>query len=580
MAKRNTTARGFAILSATGFVCKLLSLIYVPIQTAVVHDPGNTVINMGFQIYVFMFSLSNAGLPSSISKMVSEQDALGDYRGSKKIFRIATAVLLALGVCFSLILLFSARSLARFVGSPESGLMLLTLSPVFIFTCINCAIRGYFQGKKNMVPTAVSQLIEQFLNSALTVTFVSIFYFGTQNKGLKLQNAAAGSALGTFSGAVGATIFLVYIYYLTKKKWEREERLLPYRGPELSNRYILGQIAKYSIPAIIGAVASNAASLIDVALGVNRMKAGGMAASFYNAVYSQYTTIYGRIISLVTFVASALMVALIPAISSACALGDKKSLRHTITSSYRALFIFVIPCLAGFTVLAHPIVAFIFFNERKLGFNFLAMWSWSNLLLTVITVQSGIMIGLGRPISVPVNLIIGMVAKFFLNYILIPIPALNMHGAAIGSATGWFVTMVLDEYIIIKASGVRISYVRLLFKPLCVSAVMGVAATLVFKLVNSVFNALLHVQKAYGLLATGSTALWKQISSGESHLLIVSNDISLLVAIAAAVPIYFTLLILWGGLGAEDILRVPGGRKAYAVMIKAPFLKKRLMRKG
>lgn len=554
MAKTSSTAKGFALLSATGLICKILSLIYIPIQTFVVHDQGNGVIALGLQVYGFMFSLSNAGLPSSISKMVSERDALGDYRGSKKIFHIATAVLLVMGVLFSILLCIGAKAIAKMTNTPQAGLMLMTISPAFLFTSVNCAVRGYFQGKKNMAPTAVSNVIEQFFNSLMTVTFVALFYHMTSEVSHKITNAAAGSAIGTVSGALSASVFLLYILYLTRQQRARQESLAP--PSELSTNRILRMIARYSIPAIISAVASNASPIIDAIVSKNRMEAGHISAVQRDILYGQYMTNYQRVISLVTFLATALMVAIIPAVSSAMANKDRKSLHHTIYASYKALFIFTVPCLAGFTVLARPIISFILFNVTERGDQFMAAWAWSNLFLVILSVQSGILIGLGRPMSVPVNLLLGMSAKLFFNYVLISNPAINMHGAAIGSAVGWFITVLLDDLVINRAAQMRIRYFKLLIKPGIVACVMGAGAFLTYWAVNSPLKHLLRARRNATLL--------------------LCNDIALLVAIAVGAALYLSLLILWNGIRREDILRVPKGEKLYALLQRVSFFKRSL----
>ncbi|HEX3027632.1 MAG TPA: oligosaccharide flippase family protein, partial [Clostridia bacterium] len=83
--KQQSTSKGFAILSIASILCKVLSLVYVPLQTAIVGYSGNGMISSGYRIYIFMFSLSNAGLPIALSKLISESDAVGNYKGSKKI---------------------------------------------------------------------------------------------------------------------------------------------------------------------------------------------------------------------------------------------------------------------------------------------------------------------------------------------------------------------------------------------------------------------------------------------------------------------------------------------------------------
>lgn len=553
--KNQSTAKGFAILSAAGFICKVLSLIYVPIQTAIVHDNGNSVINAGLRIYFFMFSLSNAGLPSSISKMVSEQIALGNYKGSKKIFKLAMAVLIILSVIFAILLAIGSKFIAvNFSKQPEAQLMLLTLSPVFIFTGINCAFRGYFQGRRNMAPTAVSQIVEQFFNSLCTVLFVYIFYTYTGNLvngkillSQKITNAAAGSAVGTIAGAVAATCVLLYLYRMTRRQRRLEEKNQPFKGPQLSNRYIIHEILRYSFPAIIASIATSAPDILDIGTTIRRLQAAGFSAAAAKNLNGIYTYPFQRTLSLATFVATALMTAIIPAVSKACSLDNKKQLKHSITSGYKALFIFMVPCLTGLTLLAQPIISCIFFSMKQGGANFLTAWSWSNIFFGIITIQSAILIGLGRPMEAPLHLIEGMIAKLFLNYILIAIPSVNMHGAALGSAVGWIISAILNERTISKYAGFKTNYFRLILRPLLFSLLMGVAAFCTYKILFVLFGLFIH--KA-----------------------LIANDISLLIAIGIACYVYAFLMIKSKTLSRSEIQRLPMGSKLEKVCIKIRLL--------
>lgn len=546
--KNQSTTKGFAILSATGLICKILSLVYIPVQTAIVHDYGNNIISAGYRIYIFMFSLANAGLPSSISKMVSEQDAKGNYKGSRKILKYSAITLFLLSSVFSLCLIFGAGSIAREIRQPETYLMLITFAPVFIFTAVNCALRGYFQGKKNMMPTAVSQIIEQAVNTFFTAFLIYIFFFYTgRSQTEKYTNAAAGYAMGTLAGAIGASIFLIYIYMSTRHDRYIEEKNSGYDGPMLTRKRIIKQIIRYSIPALIGSIATSAPDLLDTDSCIKRMMAGGISEVMAKNINGRYTTAYQRTLSISTFVATALMTALIPAISAAYSMRDKKMLKHEIDSSYKALFIFMVPCLMGLTVLSKPIVYFIFFNVRQGGYEFLTAWSWSNILYGIITIQSAILIGLGRPVEAPLNLIIGMVFKYFLNRYLISIPWMNMHGAAIGSAVGWFISVVLNEYSIRKYAKLKTRFSRLIYRPLIFSAVMGGAAVATFELFSFVLKYAVHTK-------------------------LLVNDISLIAAIFVAVYVYAFMIIKSKTLRKNEILRLPMGSKLMRVFQKLRFV--------
>lgn len=547
MGKQQTTAKGFAILSATSLLCKILSLIYVPIQAAIVGDVGNNVISYGFRLYVFMFALSNASLPSTISKMVAEQNTLGNYKGSKRIFRVATGMLLVFGILCSIILASGAKWISNQFAQSDTYLMLLTLSPVFLFTSINCALRGYFQGTRNMVPTAVSNVIEQVFNSVFTVVFIYIFYnFSAQSQ--KLSHAAAGSAVGTILGAVSASVFLLFIYYITRQQRLKLERSSTYDGPQMSNYQIFRILLRYVIPAIIGAVASSAADLIDSLNSIVRMTAGGLSENIAKAINGQYTTQYQRTISITTVVATALMTALVPAVSKACAGNDRKALKRTIYSGIKALYIFMIPCLAAFTFFAKPILSLIFFNSNVCKLpelyvlhaasnQFMASWSWTYLFYGIITVQMGVLIGISKPLSGPLNLIAGMAVKLLMNILLLPV--INMNGAALGSAVGWAITVVLNERAIRSRVNARTPYVRLALKPALFSVLMGI-----------VYLPFCILEKGLGFAI---------------HSKLLVNDIAMLITAVLGAYLYALMIVKSGTLSEAEIRRLPMGGKLAAI---------------
>lgn len=545
--KQQSTTKGFALLSIAGIICKILSLVYVPIQYAIVGDTGNDVIGFGYRIYVFMFSLSNAGLPASISKMVAEQNAQGNFKNSRRIFKIAIIILVVFGATFTTILALSAKKIAVVCKQEQTYLMLLTLSPVFILTSINCSLRGFLQGNQNMAPTAISNVVEQFLNSLCTVIFIYLlFNFTGNNLSQKYSHAAAGSAIGTIAGASGALFFLVFSYIVTRKQIIIKEKYSNKIGDQLTNRSIIIELMKYIVPAWIGSLATSAADIIDSVSSIPRMLAGGLNIHTAYILNGQYMTQYQRTLSITMIVATALMTTLIPSVSKACSLENKKMLEHSINSSFKVLFIFMVPIVMGFTFYAKPAISLIFFNINSGGSQFLSMWGWSILLSGIITIQSAILIGISRPLSAPINLIAGMIIKFILNYSLLCIPTINMHGAAIGSAAGWIVCIVLNDRVIRNVKGIKIRYISKMSRPLLFSLTIGFTYY-PFLLLYKIFRTIFHV----GLIC---------------------NDLSLIVIIAVCVYIYAALILKFKLLCKEELMSLPMGKQIVATFHKLRLL--------
>ena len=145
--KEQSASKGFAVLSVSAMLTKILALVYLPVQAAVMQDYGNAVIAAGFNLYTFIYSLTNIGLPSIISKMVAERTALGDYRSTQRILRCSSMILGVLGLAATLFTYFGAGMLANYAAFPKDAvLMFKVIAPTFLFSCASCALKGYFQG--------------------------------------------------------------------------------------------------------------------------------------------------------------------------------------------------------------------------------------------------------------------------------------------------------------------------------------------------------------------------------------------------------------------------------------------------
>ena len=545
--KQQSTTKGFAVLSVSNIIIKVLSLVYVPFQTMIIGNYGNGLVSSGYRIYVFLFSLSNAGLPVAISKLIAESNALGDYRGSRRIFRVSTVILLALGVCFSGFVIFGNRLICGYINHQDADLMILAFAPAFLFTSVNCALRGYFQGRRNMVPTALSQVFEQILNSVLTVVFAGLLIrYG-------IRYAAMGTTFGTTAGAMGAAFFLLYVYRQNRAQRLHELRHCTYTGPERTTRQIILIIMHYTLPAILNSLSTSAVDLIDVHLCETRLVAGGYPKEVAASLFGVYSYQYQRMASLALAVSSALIAAIIPAISSTWALEDYKGTVKKIRDSFKAIFFVTIPSIAGLTFLAQPILTFIFMRNSQ-GADLIIFGMWSSVLMAILYVQTGVLIAVGKPYIAPVNIILGMLLKIVANYLLIPIHAINIKGAIIGTALGWLIAVFLNQRAIHKTIPGRMHYFRYMVKPTLVSLVMGAACLLFFNLLHGLLRLLSH-----------------------GRLVLVTSDIALLLSIAVGVVIYASLMIKIRGINKNDILRMPMGKKLYALLLRVPYLRRDLL---
>lgn len=547
--RRQTSSKGFATLSAASVISKVLAFVYLPIQAMLVHDSGNGVISAGFKLYLFIYALSNAGLPVIISKFISERDDLGDYRGSQIVFRTAFLITLALGVVLSLFTFFASEFLAGWCGMPEAKLMFMVISPTFLFASVGCSLRGYFQGKQNMMPTAVSQIVEQIINSLFTALLeILFFHYAMQANKDTITYTAAGSAVATAMAAVGSTAFLAFLYFFVfRKHRESEYSQQKYEGARIKSGFVLKQMLMFMIPAIISCIATSAADIVDTKSSIPLLLKGGYSASQAYALFGIYSTKYQRLMTLPVLFVTPLVTAMMPSLSAAKSRGDFGNFEHQINEGYRLNFIVVMPIVAGLTFLAKPILTVIF-TMQNAGSLMIILGTWMALLTTVQSLQSGILIAIDRPLISPVSLIIGMAVKTVFNYLLIPIYSINIYGALIGNTIAWIISIAINQYYINKIMKKGQSLSKYIFKPGISAIIMGGLClgfyTIIFYLMNL-------LSKSY----------------------LLTNDLAVLFTIPFGAIIYFVMIIKIGSINTNDLKRLPKGIKIVEVCEKIPFLR-------
>ena len=158
--KPNTFFGGAAILAVGILVVKLIGMFYKIPLLNIIGEQGNADFNNAYNIYSVLLTISTAGLPVAVSKLVSEADALGRRNQVRRTFRLALALFLILGVLSFLVMFFGSEQLAGLMNDSMAAPGIRALAPAVI--CVGClsAFRGYAQGHGSMTPTAVSQIIE------------------------------------------------------------------------------------------------------------------------------------------------------------------------------------------------------------------------------------------------------------------------------------------------------------------------------------------------------------------------------------------------------------------------------------
>ncbi len=211
--KKNSFIQGAVILAVSGIIVKLIGAVSRIYLSRLLGGEGIGLYQMAYPIYLLCLSISTAGLPVAISIMVSERNAIHDFLGGQRILKIALSVLTLTGLLFSVGLYFGSSVLIdhHIVRDPRAYWSLIALAPAVFCATISATMRGYFQGLQNMTPTAVSEVIEQFVRVVTMIGLAIILL----PKGLEF--GAAGATFGAAPGAAAAILTLGWFYWHDRK---------------------------------------------------------------------------------------------------------------------------------------------------------------------------------------------------------------------------------------------------------------------------------------------------------------------------------------------------------------------------
>ena len=460
--RSSSTTRGFAILSLAGILSKLLSLLYVPILQSIIGIEGYGIYAKTYDVFTFFYALTNIGMPIAIAKYVSELTALGQHRDANRAFKISRTLLLFAGTIATIILISCAKLIAYKTDNPNIVYGIIGLAPAVAITSVLGAYRGYFQGKNLMTPIAISTVLEQFINTAVSIlgAFFLIKY--------GVEMGSAGGTIGTSIGALIAVYFLIYVYM--KRKLDVEAVRLDVSKKRTKTSVIVKKIFKYGFPITLSAGMQNFGVLVDMFNVNSRLLVAGFQNAQANTLYG-ILGFYKSLLYVPLTIILALATAVLPAVTKAFILKDKKSLKDNLIFTIRISFAIAIPSAVAFSVLSREIYLVLY--DKTKGYELMFFGSVVVVFMAMVQIQSTILQSINKFYFLIGSLATGIVLKIVCNYILVSIPSINIYGAVIGGAVCFFIPMILNHRKICSTVKVKISLLKLLIKPLISSAVMA-----------------------------------------------------------------------------------------------------------
>ena len=550
-----------SILAAAGILVRIIGMLYRMPLNDIIGKQGNGYYTSAYNVYNILLILSSYSMPVAVSKMISSRLARGEYHNCRRILKAGLVYATAAGGIAAAVLWFGADLFAELIKTPMSRYALKTLAPTIWIMAYLGVLRGYFQGMGTMVPTALSQILEQIVNAVVSVVAAGLLF----QRGLAMNAAsgaedysyALGAAGGTIGTGAGALTALLFFILLTVSAGNRA--LVSVKPKKAGTRQGTGRRRKESygrlmylltitvLPIVISSGVYNCSNVVDNYLfgqGMDKLGYGADDIAIFWGALGQYQLLFNIPVA----VSNALSSSLIPSLTRAVSRGDKKQTRAKIASSIRFSMLIAIPAAVGITALAEPVCNLLFVSEDNSLLIRLSMaGSLAVVFYSLSTVTNAILQGLNRmdlPIRHSAAALVIHVAV--LEALLLGLK-LGIYSVVLANIVFALVMCLLNARSIARTARYRQEIKKTFVLPSVCSLLMGVAAYGVYRGLAALFPA--------GMLR-GRLGM---------ALLVVP-------AVAAALAVYGVLLVKLGAVNEEELKEMPMGTRLTRVFKKLRLL--------
>ncbi len=534
------------ILAAAGIIVRIIGLLYQSPLTGIIGDEGNGYYSMAYNFYAIVLLVSSYSIPSAISKVIAQKLAVREYRNAQRIFYCALIYVCIVGGVGSLLVFFGAD---WFVGG-NSRPVLRVFAPTIFFFGLLGVLRGYFQAHKTMVPTSVSQILEQIFNAGVSLggAYGLIRLVQDQDQTTQAIYGAIGSAIGTGSGVVVALIFMSLVYYGNRKDILRRVNRDPH--PDDSYGQIFKTILLIVTPFILSTFIYNFTTVLDQKIYTYIMETYKALPEKEVALnYGIYSRKAVTIANIPIALASALSSALMPNIASSFALGKKEETARLVSRVVRMTMLVSIPAAVALFALSKPVMMVLF---PQMGTIDRASFLLAGMAITVVfyslsTVTNAVLQGIGMVNRPVIHAAAALVVQAGVLYVILRYTEWGNFGLVSAVIVYSLLMCVLNDIAVNKALHVRQNVKTTYVMPLLSAVIMGIVAFGVYHLFAFLMGKLLTRAYFVNLIALVPTGL-------------------------IGLFLYALVLIRSGALSESMILSFPKGKKIAGLLKKLRML--------
>lgn len=535
--KSNFIVQG-SILAVAGILSRIIGIARRFPMQHIIGDKGNGYYAVAYEVYSIMLIISCYSLPLAVSKVVSSKMIKKQYKSAKRAFQCAMFFAVTVGMITFLICEFLGDQLAALVEEPMSAMALKVLGPALLLVSVMGVFRGYFQGLGTMVPTAVSQILEQIFVLVGSIAGAYVLYGYGGKVGAVLHNedfapayGAAGASIGPVLGSVIGLLFLAFVFTVYSKGTKKRS-MRDVGGKADSYSQIFRMILLTILPVLLSTTVYNISGVIDTQIFGSVMVEKGLEDVKTN-IWGIYSGKYKVLVNVPIALANAMCSSIVPVLTQLMVREDYGRAREKIAQAMRFTMIVAIPSAVGLAVLARPIVSMLFTGEVDMAVNMLHIGSVSVIFYTMSTLTNGVLQGINR-MQIPVkNAAISLVIHVVFLYVTLQL-GMGINAVVYAYTLFAVVVCILNALAIRKYFRYRQEIVRTFAIPGIASVVMGIVIGLISMLASK----------------------------------ILGNVVTVFLGIIIGVVVYFVILILLRGITEQDLRSMPGGRTILTVAKK------------
>lgn len=484
--KKNSFLEGAFIATISVILCKILGLVYVIPFHAIIGDQGGALYSYAYSIYSVFLNLATIGIPTAISKIVSEYNALGYFKTKERAYKIGSKLIIFIGIISFILLFIFAPIVAKAIkGNATDGnsvesiaLVIRAIATALIIVPMLSVRKGYMQGHKFMTIPQLSTVIEQIVR---VIIVIAGSYTAYKIFNLSLDWAVAIAVFGATVGALSAYFFVERNIKKNKDQFYLNEKAKP-EEKTFTRKILLKKIVYYALPFVLIDLVKSVYDLVDLFTVVGTLTKVGYETSEAENVFGTISTWASKLNMIIISISIGVTASLIPNIMPSFVKKDFKDVSKKINQALQILILITIPMTIGLCILSYPVWN-AFYGYNEVGMNLLSVYvflaltmSFQSILVESAQIMNNTKLTLG-------SLILGVIIKFALNvpliYLFHNMGIESYYAPTVASIISQAITIVYLLYALNRKYQVNYSSsVKILWKSLVSVAIMTIVLLL------------------------------------------------------------------------------------------------------